>query len=137
MPALPCLHSPRSETPTLPYILHMIDDRDFGISVQDKVAVHGVDVEVFGHRALGGGQALCYDGSAVDSAGSWGVPEGTRVGEEVGVDVGEVGEFEDGFHGGVRVAGGWWGDEGRCGGHFGGVFAVVGVVVVGLLQRKG
>ena len=93
----------------------MVDDRDFGVAVQDEVTVHRVHVEVFGDGALGGREALGDDGSAVDSAGSGRVPEGPGVGEEVGVDVGEVGEFEDGFHGGVGVAGRGWGDE-RCGG---------------------
>jgi hypothetical protein len=50
------------------------------------------------------------------------VPEGARVGEEVGVDVGEVGEFEDGFHRRVIRARRGWGDEGCCAcwGHVGG-----------------
>lgn len=97
----------------------MVDDRDFGVAVQDEVTVHRVHVEVFWDCALGGREALGDDGSAVDSAGSGRVPEGPGVGEEVGVDVGEVGEFEDGFHGGVGVAGRGWGDEGCGGGHFG------------------
>jgi len=90
----------------------MVDNRDLSVAVQHEVAVHGMDVEVFGDGALRGGETLGYDGAAVDSAGAGGVPEGARVGEEVGVDVGEVREFEDGFHCGVRGAGRGWGDEG-------------------------
>ena len=42
-----------------------------------------MDCEVAGDSALGCCETLGDDGAAVDSAGSWGVPEGPGVGEDI------------------------------------------------------
>lgn len=45
--------------------------------------MHAVDGEGRWDGSLGGGETLRYYGATVDTAGSWGVPEGTGVGEHV------------------------------------------------------
>jgi hypothetical protein len=48
--------------------LHVVDNGDLGVARKHKVAVHAVHEEVLGHRELCGGEALRYDGAAVDAA---------------------------------------------------------------------
>lgn len=92
----------------------MVDDWNLRVAVQDEVAVHRMDVEILRDGALGRGETLGDHGAAVDAAGSGRVPEGARVCEEIRVDVGQVCEFEDGFHRGVGGAGRGRRDEGCC-----------------------
>ena len=61
----------------------MVEDWDTGVPGEDEVAVHGMDGEVGGDGALGGGETLGYDGAAVDAAGSRGVPEWAGVGVQI------------------------------------------------------
>jgi hypothetical protein len=64
-------------------VLDVVEDGDGGVAGEHEVAVHAVDGEVCGDGELGGGEALGDYGAAVDAAGSRGVPEGARVGEDV------------------------------------------------------
>ena len=70
-------------------MLDVVDNRNLRVPVQHEVAVHAVHGEIVGDGALRGGEALGYGGAAVDSARAGWVPEGARVGEEVGLDVRE------------------------------------------------
>lgn len=81
LPTLTSLHSASRERLALTDVLDVVEDRDTGVPSEDEVAVHGVDGEVGGDSALGGGETLGYDGAAVDAAGSRGMPEwaGVRV----------------------------------------------------------
>ena len=97
----------------------MVEDWNGRVAGKDKVTVHAVDGEVGRDCGLGSGEAL-RDGSATeDTARSGRVPEWAGIGVDVGADIGEWEEGEDGFDGGVgRI--GWEGfDEGRVFGHFG------------------
>ena len=47
-----------------------------------------MDCEVTGNGALRCGETLGYYGAAIDSTRSWGMPEGSRISEDIlGVDV--------------------------------------------------
>ena len=108
--ALSGLHRARAEASPFSYVLDVVDDGYVGVAVQHEVAVHAVHCEGRGDGALGRGEALGYGGAAVDSAGAGWVPEGPGVGEEVGLDVAELRQFEDVFDGGFVLRGGWWFD---------------------------
>lgn len=130
------LHSARGKATTLSHVLHMVDDGDLAVAVEHKVAVHGVDVEVLGHGSLRSRQTLRDHGAAIDASRAWRVPEGTGVGEEVRVDVGEVREFEYGFDGRGGGVWWWWGYEGCVAGHFGGLVWFFGIRVGRHKARK-
>ena len=53
------------------------------IACENEVAVHAMDRKVAGDGSLGCCETLCNDGTAVDSAGSWGMPEGSGIGEHI------------------------------------------------------
>ena len=72
-------------------MFHVVDYRDLRVAVQDEIAVHTVYAKILRNGALGRGETLCYCCSAVDASRARGVPEGARVGEEVGFDVVESG----------------------------------------------
>lgn len=61
------LHRACAETPALADMLHVIDDGDIGIAVQDKVAVHAMHGEVVRDGSLRGRQALRDGGAAIDA----------------------------------------------------------------------
>lgn len=77
------LHRPRDETPAVTDSFDMVEDRDLRVTGKHKVAVHAVDGEVGGDGSHGCGEGLSYRGAAVDAAGSWGMPEGTGIGEDI------------------------------------------------------
>lgn len=60
--------------------------REGGVSCEYEVAVHAVDGEVAGDSELGGGKGLRDNGAAINTAGAWGVVEGSGVGIEVRAD---------------------------------------------------
>lgn len=64
-------------------MLDVVHDGDLGVAGENEVAVHAVNGKVRGDGSLGGGEALRDDGTAVDAAGSWGMPERSGVGEDV------------------------------------------------------
>jgi hypothetical protein len=66
-----------------PDVLDVVHDRNLGVASENEVAVHAVDGKVRGYGSLGGGEALRDDGTAVDTAGSWGMPERSGVGEDI------------------------------------------------------
>lgn len=49
-----------------------------------------MDCEVAGDGPLGSCETLCDYGTAVNAAGSWGMPEGSCVGEDVLIDLSPV-----------------------------------------------
>ncbi len=81
--ALPRLHGARRERFALAHVLDVVEDGDLGVAGEDEVAVHRVDGEGRGHSALCRGEALRYDGAAVDATRPGGVPERACVGEDV------------------------------------------------------
>lgn len=82
-PALSGLYSPRDKTPSVANTLDMVEDGDGGVSGQNEVAVHAVDGKIVGHGSHGRGQGLGYRGSAIDTACSRRMPEGTGVCENI------------------------------------------------------
>lgn len=64
-------------------MLDIVHDGELAVAGQDEVAVHAMHREVARDGPLGGREALCYDRAAVDSAGTWRMPEGPSVGEDV------------------------------------------------------
>jgi hypothetical protein len=64
-------------------VLDVVHNGDFGVACEYEVAMHAVDCEVRGDGSLGCSEALRDYGAAIDAAGSWGVPEGSGVGEDV------------------------------------------------------
>ncbi len=103
--ALSGLHGAGAEGAAFAHVLDVVDDGDVGVAVEDEVAVHAVDGEGVGDGALGGGEALGYGCAAlctgvsliswcdipnllayIYASRSWRMPEGTGVGEEVGLD---------------------------------------------------
>ena len=83
LPTLSSLHSARCKGFPFADVLHVVHDWYFGIACENKIAVHTMDCEVAGDGSLGRREALRYHGAAIDSAGSWRVPEGSRIGEYV------------------------------------------------------
>lgn len=102
-PLLPRLDSARGEGFPGAHVLDVVEDGDGRVACEHEVAVHAVDGEVWWDGELRRGEALGYDGAAVDAAGAGGVPEGAGVGEDVLVEEG-------------GLAGLWFGDgRGRKG----------------------
>ena len=80
----------------------MVEDRNGRVTGEDKVTVHAVDGEVGWDRSLGSGEALRDGSAAEDTPRSGRVPEWAGIGIDVGADIGEWEEGEDGFNRGVR-----------------------------------
>lgn len=64
-------------------MLDVVHDGDLGVAGENEVAVHAVDGKVRWDGSLSGSEALRDDGTAVDTAGSWGMPERSGVGKDV------------------------------------------------------
>lgn len=64
-------------------MLDVVHDGDLSVASENEIAVHAVNGKVRGDGSLGSGEALRDDGTAVDAAGSWGMPERSGVGEDV------------------------------------------------------
>ena len=115
--ALARLHGARDEGFPVADALDVVEDGDLRVAGEDKVAVHAVDCEVRRDGRLRRGEALRDGGAAEDAARPRRVPEGPGVGVDVGADVGEGQEGEDGFDGRVRGVRGEGFDEGVVFGH--------------------
>ena len=83
LPALPGLDCAGCKGFAFADMLDVKHDWYLAIACKNEVAVHAMDCEVAGDSFLGRGETLCNDGTAVDSAGSWGVPEGSGIGEHI------------------------------------------------------
>lgn len=64
-------------------MLDVVHDWYLAVSREDEIAVHAVDCEIARDGSLGCCETLCYHGTTVDAAGSWGVPEGSGISEDV------------------------------------------------------
>jgi hypothetical protein len=65
----------------------MIYDGNFGVSSQDKVTMHAMNVKVGLYGLVGCSKALCNDAAAEKTTGAGWTPERTSVGEEILVHV--------------------------------------------------
>lgn len=97
----------------------MVEDRNGRVAGEDKVTVHAVDGKVGRDCSLGSGETLRDGSTAEDTPRSGRVPEWAGIGIDVGADISEWEEGEDGFNGGVRRVGREWFDECRVFRHFG------------------
>jgi hypothetical protein len=77
-----------------------------------------VNSEIFWNGFLSGAQALCYCSTAIDATRSRGVPQGARIGEQIGINIGELCQFKEVLDLGMRRVDGRGFNEGR---HNGGV----------------
>lgn len=87
----------------------------FGVASKHKVAVHGMHSEVCRYRLLGCTQRLRNSSTAKNAPGTWRVPHGTGVGEEIRVDIRQLGQLEDILNVRLVLVHRRWTDEGSHG----------------------
>lgn len=97
----------------------MIYDGYVGVSSKDEVAVHRVDGEVGINRLLRGTEGLRNGSAAEDASRTRWMPHWAGVCEEIGVDIGQLGQLQDILDGGLRVVDRGRADEGCHGGGLG------------------
>ena len=77
------LYGARDKAASVAHPFDVVEDRDFGITGENEVAVHAVDGKVGGNGSHGRGEGLRNRGTTVDTAGPGRVPERSSVGEDI------------------------------------------------------
>jgi hypothetical protein len=88
--SLPRLDSPCDVASTVADSFDVIDNGNFRIAGKNKVAVHAVNGKVGRDGSHRRGKTLGDCGAAIDSAGSWRMPEGASVGKDILSDIPRV-----------------------------------------------
>lgn len=77
------LYGARDKAASVAHPFDVVEDRDFGITGENEVAVHAVDGKVGGNGSHGRGEGLRNRGTTVDTAGPGRVPKRSSVGEDI------------------------------------------------------
>lgn len=81
--ALSRLHGSGRKALAGTHALDMIDNGEVRVTSKHEITVHAVDEEMFGHGALGGGEALRDHRASVHAPRAGRMPKGTSVGENI------------------------------------------------------